>query len=397
MDKNKNTDKRTLLSEEILAVMTMDGKPAVSMNGVSPTLPLDEIQKLAAAQHAQGVKSVAPASNPGDLAGPPASGSAGAAPTASPAANAGAAANVVNAAKQVANADDKFAAKQGAQEDEDENAAEEPDSDEDVSTDEEDEEKTKKLKESLQSIFKSEGVELSENFFEDVTALFEAAVAEKTNAKLEKLVPVLEERFNEYANGISVNLVQRTDEYLNYVVEEFMEQHKITLENGFRNQICENFMNGLKNLFESCYIDMPDEKLDIFKSLFEKAKNIEDDNKNLLEENIQLKNQLFNSECANIFQNETKELADTQVEKLQDLMESVSFSTVDEFKNKLQAVKTHYLNSVKTDSKKAVMLGESITTNKESPKTGKNPTNNSTFDDEIVTGAARFIRLEDKK
>lgn len=388
---SKKNNKQVPLSEAIKAVMGFGGEQAVTMNGVSPELPLDEIQKMAAAQHAQGVKSVAPASNPADLAGPPASGSAGmSAPASAPApdaGNAGAAMNVVSAAKKVADADDSTA----------DDAADEMDNDEVVDepeTDEEDENKVKKLKESLREIFKNEGVELEESFFDEIVALQEAVIADRVNSKLEKITPVLEEEFNKYANQIAIQLNESCDAYMNYVVEEFMTKNELTIENGLKNQLCENFIEGLHKLFESSYIEVPDAKLDIFAKLFEQAKELENVNESLLEENINLKNGLFNETCARIFITETADLADTQKEKLQDLMESVTFSDVEEFKTKLTAVKQHYLNEQKGSVKDNNVLTESTYgKTEETPKKQANMTD----EDRLIQQTAALMKIEGKR
>lgn len=380
---SRKTTNQISLSESIKAVMGFNGEQSVTMNGVSPELPLDDIQKMAAAQHAQGVKSVAPASNPADLAGPPSSGSAGA-PVAAPApdtSNANAAMNVVSAAKKVADADDSMVSDDSAEE------VDEPE------VDEEDENKAKKLKESLREIFKNEGIELEESFFEEIAALQEATIADRVNSKLEKITPVLEEEFNKYANEVALKLNENCDAYMDYVVEQFIKDNEMDIENGLKNQLCENFMHGLKNLFESTYIEIPDAKLDIFAKLFEQAKELENENENLLKENIDLKNANFNERCARIFIAETSDLADTQKEKLQDLMESVSFSDPEEFQTKLIAVKQHFLNEQKGSEKDAVVLAEST-----HGKAQEMPVKHTVSENEdpAIRGIAAFMRLKDK-
>lgn len=212
---------------------------------------------------------------------------------------------------------------------------------------EEDEEKEMKeaveFEQSLRSLVGD--VQLSEEFFVQVKTLFEAAVDQKLKAVAEEIAPTLQEEFESKLGEVTMTLTEKIDDYLDYVVEEWMQDNKLAVETGIKSTLAENFITGLKKLFEMHYIDVPAEKYNVLDGLYEQAGSLQNDLNEVLHENIELKKQLLITECAGIFVAETKDLADTQVEKLASLIENIEFSTSDEYKTKLLTLKEHYLGS----------------------------------------------------
>lgn len=186
-------------------------------------------------------------------------------------------------------------------------------------------------------------VNLSEEFFVQVKTLFEAAVDQKLKAVAEEIAPALQEEFESKLGTITVNLTEKIDDYLDYVVEEWMQDNKLAVETGIKSTLAENFIVGLKKLFEMHYVDVPAEKYNVLDGLYEQANSLQGDLNQVLRENIELKKQLLVSECAGIFVAETKDLADTQVEKLASLIENIEFVNVDDYRTKLITLKEHYL------------------------------------------------------
>jgi len=176
-------------------------------------------------------------------------------------------------------------------------------------------------------------------------AIFEAAVQEKVNAEVSKTVVSLDEGVKNYLENVTNNLVEKVDDYLDYVVEEWMQENAVAVEQGIKTQIAENFISGLKNLFENHYIDVPAEKYNALDELY--AHNVELSNtlNSAINENINLRKEMALTECAGIFVSETKDLADTQVAKLQSLMENVAFGTPEEYREKLVTIKENYLKN----------------------------------------------------
>lgn len=217
---------------------------------------------------------------------------------------------------------------------------------EDSYEEEEEEEEMKEAVEFEQSLRSLLGeVELSEEFFVQVKTLFEAAVDQKLKAVAEEIAPTLQEEFESKLGEVTMTLTEKIDDYLDYVVEEWMQDNKLAVETGIKGTLAENFIVGLKKLFEMHYIDVPAEKYNVLDGLYEQAGNLQNDLNDTLRENIELKKQLLITECAGIFVAETKDLADTQVEKLASLIENIEFSNVEDYKTKLLTLKEHYLGS----------------------------------------------------
>lgn len=214
------------------------------------------------------------------------------------------------------------------------------------SYEEEEEEEMKEAVEFEQSLRSLLGeVELSEEFFVQVKTLFEAAVDQKLKAVAEEIAPTLQEEFESKLGEVTMTLTEKIDDYLDYVVEEWMQDNKLAVETGIKGTLAENFIVGLKKLFEMHYIDVPAEKYNVLDGLYEQAGHLQNDLNETLRENIELKKQLLITECAGIFVAETKDLADTQIEKLASLIENIEFSTAEEYKTKLMTLKEHYLGS----------------------------------------------------
>lgn len=176
-------------------------------------------------------------------------------------------------------------------------------------------------------------------------AIFEAAVQEKVNSEVSKTVLSLDEGVKNYLENVTNNLVEKVDDYLDYVVEEWMQENAVAVEQGIKTQIAENFITGLKNLFENHYIDVPAEKYNALDELYSHNVELSDTLNKALNENINLRKEMSLTECAGIFVAETKNLADTQVAKLQSLMENVAFGSPEEYREKLVTIKENYLHS----------------------------------------------------
>ena len=179
-------------------------------------------------------------------------------------------------------------------------------------------------------------------------AIFEAAVQEKVEAQMSKNMESLDEGVKTYLDNVTNTLVEKVDDYLDYVVEEWMQENAVAVEQGIKTQIAENFISGLKNLFENHYIDVPNEKYNALDELYSKNVELQDTLNKAVNENIQLRKDMSLTECAGIFVAETRDLADTQIAKLQSLMENVAFSSTEEYREKLVAIKDNYLNSAST-------------------------------------------------
>ena len=219
-------------------------------------------------------------------------------------------------------------------------------------TEEETEEPTE-VEEQARAQFRSALVSLlgeenaSVELVEKLEAIFEAAVTDRVERTVAAIVEDVDSNVKTYLDNITESLVEKVDDYLDYVVEEWMTENAVAVEQGIKTQIAENFINGLKNLFENHYIDVPNEKYNVLDELYAQNMELQGKLNESVNTNIALRKQVELTECAGIFVAETRDLADTQVAKLQSLMENVSFADADEYRNKLVTIKENYVNSSK--------------------------------------------------
>jgi hypothetical protein len=213
---------------------------------------------------------------------------------------------------------------------------------------EHDEEETEETNENFRNALGSLlGEDVSPSLITQLEAIFEAAVSDRVEKKLANILVELDESVNTNLNTITETLVEKVDDYLDYVVEEWMQENSLSVEQGIKTQIAENFISGLKNLFENHYIDVPAEKYNVLDELYAQNRNLEEKLNNTINENINLKKEVSLTECAGIFVAETRDLADTQVVKLQNLMESVQFASPEQYREKLVTIKENYLKGTR--------------------------------------------------
>jgi hypothetical protein len=200
----------------------------------------------------------------------------------------------------------------------------------------------------LASLF--DGENLSEDFKLKAETIFQAAINEKVAAIEAQLVEAAKEVIEEQVSSKQNSIVEHVDGYLNYVINEWMQENKVAIERGLRTEIAENFINGLKSLFETSFIDVPEDKYNILDDLYEANSELQDNVNTLIKENINLKNEITARLCVEAFIEEAQGLADTQVEKLAKLAENIEFSNVDQYRQKVAILKESYFNGNSTES-----------------------------------------------
>jgi len=187
------------------------------------------------------------------------------------------------------------------------------------------------------------GEDVSPSLINQLEAIFEAAVTERVETKVAKILENVDGNVKNYLDNVTESLVEKVDDYLDYVVEEWMADNAVAVEQGVKTQIAENFISGLKNLFENHYIDVPAEKYNVLDELYASNRELETKLNEAVKYNMNLKKEVSLTECAGIFVAETRELADTQIVKLQNLMENVAFTSPEEYREKLVAIRENYL------------------------------------------------------
>lgn len=219
------------------------------------------------------------------------------------------------------------------------------DSEEYMDSEEDEDEKKKEVQENFRNaIISLLGEEnINEAALGQLEAIFEVAVADRVETQVAKILVDLDEGAKGYLETVTSSLVEKVDDYLEYVVEEWMTENAVAVEQGVKTTIAENFISGLKNLFENHYIDVPNEKYNVLDDLYAQNRALENRLNESIKFSIDLKKEVALTECAGIFVSETRNMADTQVSKLQNLMENINFNTPDEYRNKLVAIRENYL------------------------------------------------------
>jgi regulator of replication initiation timing len=217
------------------------------------------------------------------------------------------------------------------------------------------EENSLSLKEQLSSIF---GDDLSEDFRDKATAIFEAAVIARVNDEMESVVAALEEQKQQEMEQIAEGLVDKIDGFMNYVVEQWMEENQLAVSSGIRTEIAEDFIAGLKTLFEESFIDVPDDKVDIVEHLSAQTEELETKLNETVEQNIELSQELTQIKKALVLGEMTGDLADTEAEKLQKLLEGVQYDSEDLFREKVKVIKENYFPKSQKSSPEEQLLTE---------------------------------------
>ena len=198
--------------------------------------------------------------------------------------------------------------------------------------------------------------DLSEEFKTQVQTVFEAAVVSKINSELETLEESFNAKLTESTDEIVNTVTEKVDSYLGYVVEEWMKENELAVERGIKAEITEEFIGGLKQLFEDHYIDVPEEKVDVVDSLADRVEDLEGKLNEALETNINLSSQVKTFQKDEVLGEMSDELTDIESEKLKGLSEGVSFEDVDQYKQALGTIKENYFP--RTSQGKAVVIDE---------------------------------------
>ena len=234
--------------------------------------------------------------------------------------------------------------------------------DEEEDDDEEEmEEKKKMKKESFEDRLDSldvsedvdaltEGHDLSEEFKEKASVIFEAAIKSKLREEVQRMEEEKEEQIKEFVDDYKDELVEKVDKYLNYVVEQWMTENQLAVERGLKGEIAEDFIAGLKGLFEDHYIDVPNEKYDILESQEKQLENLETKLNEEIQRNIELKNQVSQYIRESIFVEVSEDLSATEKEKFGSLVEELEYIDEESFKFKLNALKESYFPRTKVVS-----------------------------------------------
>ena len=233
------------------------------------------------------------------------------------------------------------------------------------------EEMKKKMKEDIDALFADDST-ISEDFKSKVSTIFEARVQDRISQIQEEIESEYAGMLEEAITSVRNDLTEKVDDYLSYVVEQWLAENQIAVESGLRAELTEDFIGGLKNLFTEHYIDVPSDKVDLVEELASKVEELESKLNEEIETGIQLKKSLIESFKTEIAHEVCEGLTATQAEKVKSLAESVDYSTEEEYKDKLETIRENYFPS---HAKKADVkdLHEQVEDGSEKPQTSADP------------------------
>jgi len=218
------------------------------------------------------------------------------------------------------------------------------------------------------------GEELSEEFKQKATTIFETVVVSRVKSEVAKFKKELEESNAKSIDEAKESLVEKVDGYLSYVVEQWISENEIALESGMKSEILDGFINGMKNLFAEHYVDVPEERFDLLGDAQEKVEELEKKLNEQLEANVELNKSVKEMEKAEVLSKASDGMAETDKEKFAGLTEDLSFEDKSSFEKKVNTIRESYFAS--KPSKKnveTVVTDEPVQLEEETKKVSSDP------------------------
>lgn len=201
----------------------------------------------------------------------------------------------------------------------------------------------------LNALVESEAT-LSDEFKTKAGVIFEAAIKSKLSEEIDRLEAKYNEELAEEVETTKADLVEKVDNYLNYVVEQWMEDNQVAIQSGLRTEIAEKFMGSLKDLFTESYIEVPESKVDLVDQLAAEVEELEGTANEAIAKNLSMQEELEQYKRDAIIREHSTGLAETQVEKLKDLVAEVDFDDEETFAQKVETVKESYFTKKASES-----------------------------------------------
>jgi hypothetical protein len=196
------------------------------------------------------------------------------------------------------------------------------------------------IKANVKALFGNE--DLSEEFKDKAATVFEAAVVTKINEHIDIYNTTVQSSYEEDVKSIKEEMASKLDSYMDYVVEQWADENKLAVENGLKSELVEDFMKGLKGLFEEHYIDIPEEKVDLVEELAAKNAELQTQLNAELEKNIEIKKDLDENSREKMVSSVSEGLTETQKDKFKTLAEGIEFSDKETYQKKLETIKESY-------------------------------------------------------
>lgn len=202
------------------------------------------------------------------------------------------------------------------------------------------------VKEDMDALFTGE--ELTEEFKEKATTIFESAVMVRVKEEVSRLEEEYATKLEEEVAKSIEGLVEQVDGYLGYIAEQWIAQNELALEHGIKSEIVESFITGMKGLFEEHYIDVPEEKYDVLGEMTEQIEALEAKLNEQVESNVELSKQIAESKRTEIVRESAAGLTAVETEKFQGLVEELSFEDAETFASKVKTIRESYFTTKPT-------------------------------------------------
>ena len=241
------------------------------------------------------------------------------------------------------------------------------------------------------------GHELSEDFQEKARTIFEAAVLEQVNKEVEKIEQSYEEDFEKSVLEVRSQLAEKVDEYLSYVAKEWLEENKVVVESTLKLEIMENFISGMKTVFEENYIEVPEEKKDLYAEAVAEAEQVKEQLNEAIEKNVKLSKEVETVQKDGFIRDVVEGMTIQQADKIRSLSEGVEFTSTEDFAEKVKVIKENYFPSEETVSSEVVDGEEEVTAVEDSEVVLEEQAAKETLDpvmENYARAIARFSRKQ---
>jgi hypothetical protein len=196
------------------------------------------------------------------------------------------------------------------------------------------------IKDDVKALFGNE--DLSEEFKDKAATIFETAVVTKINEHIDIYNTTVQSSYEEDVKAIKEEMAEKMDSYMDYVVEQWADENKLAIEQGLKAELTEDFMKGLKGLFEEHYIDIPEEKVDVVEELAAKNEELQSQLNAEIERNVEIKKDLDENSREKMVSSVSEGLTETQKDKFKTLAEGIEFSDRETYQKKLETIKESY-------------------------------------------------------
>ena len=201
---------------------------------------------------------------------------------------------------------------------------------------------------------------LTEETKTNLVEVFNAAVRAKVTVVSEKVVEEANSQLSTISEEMNKEMTENVDQYLDYVVAEWLKENKLAVDKGIRTEVTESFMRGLRDLLNEHHVMVDEDRRDLIEELEDKVQSLEDQINGQMKREMEIRAEVTESECKTAFGEVSQGLLETEIEKLASLAEGLEFDTVDQYREKLELLKKSYFTRKPSNTKNSNPEPESV-------------------------------------